>query len=132
MSSAPSSPTRASWTIKRAADWIIRILLALAFLAAGGAKVAGAPPMVAIFEQIGAGQWFRFVTGILEIAGGLLVLVPRTSIWGALLLACVMVGAVFTHLALIGGNPAPAFMLLALCGAVLWLRRQHLRAAVGG
>ncbi|MEE4454884.1 DoxX family protein [Novosphingobium resinovorum] len=86
MSTAPSSPTRASWTIKRAVDWVIRILLALAFLAAGGAKVAGAPPMVAIFEQIGAGQWFRFVTGILEIVGGLLV--PRTSMWGALLLAC--------------------------------------------
>lgn len=87
--------------------------------------------MVEIFEQIGAGQWFRFVTGILEIVGGLLVLVPRASIWGALLLACVMVGAVLTHLVLIGGNPVHAFVLLALCGAVLWLRRRHLRAAFG-
>lgn len=131
MSTAPSSPARAPWTIKRSVDWIIRILLVLAFLAAGGAKIAGAPPMVAIFEQIGAGQWFRFVTGTLEIVGGLLVLVPRTTIWGALLLACVMVGAVFTHLALIGGNPLPAFILLALSGSVLWLRRQQLRAVVG-
>ncbi|MET4736668.1 putative membrane protein [Bradyrhizobium japonicum] len=38
--------------------------------------------MVAIFEQIGAGQWFRFVTGFIEIVGGLLVIVPLTSHWG--------------------------------------------------
>jgi putative oxidoreductase len=131
MSAAPSPFAGVSWKTKQVADWIIRILLALAFLAAGAAKLAGAPPMVAIFEQIGAGQWFRFVTGILEIVGGLLVLVPLTSIWGALLLACVMAGAVFTHCVLIGGNPAPALILLALSGSVLWLRRQHLRAIVG-
>jgi uncharacterized membrane protein YphA (DoxX/SURF4 family) len=131
MSTAPSAPAGASWTIKRLADWIIRILLALAFVAAGAAKLAGAPPMVAIFEQIGAGQWFRFVTGILEIVGGLLVLVPLTSAWGALLLACVMAGAVFTHLVVIGGNPAPALILMVLSVAVLWLRRQQLRNVVG-
>jgi len=115
----------------RIADWILRILLALAFIAAGGAKLAGAPPMVAIFDQIGIGQWFRLLTGTLEIAGGLLVLVPRTSPWGALLLTAVMVGAVFTHLVVIGGNPVPALVLLVLSAAVLWLRRRQLLAMIG-
>ncbi len=116
----------------RILDWPLRILLALAFIAAGGAKLAGAPPMVAIFDQIGIGQWFRLLTGALEIAGGLLALAPRTSIWGALLLACVMVGALFTHLVLIGGNPLPALVLLVLTASVLWLRRAQFAAAVRG
>ncbi|WP_246138300.1 hypothetical protein [Nitrospirillum viridazoti] len=47
------------------------------------------------------------------------------------MLACVMAGAVFTHLVVIGGNPAPALILLALSGAVLWLRRKQLRALIG-
>jgi putative oxidoreductase len=115
----------------RIADWIIRILLALAFLAAGGAKLAGASPMVAIFEQVGVGQWFRLVTGALEVVGAVLVLIPRTSQWGALLLAAIMVGAVFTHLAVIGGSPAPALLLLALSATTLWLRRHQLLAAFG-
>jgi putative oxidoreductase len=115
------------WTV---ADWILRILLGVAFIAAGAAKLAGAPSMVAIFDQIGVGQWFRFVTGGLEVISGVLVLVPRVSVWGALLLASVMTGAVITHLTVIGGNPAPALFLLALTGAVLWLRRGRLAAVV--
>jgi len=86
--------------------------------------------MVAIFEQIAVGQWFRFVAGFLEIVGGLLVLVPFASVWGALLFACVMAGAAFTDL-VIGDNPASALILLALSGAVLWLRRQQVRALIG-
>lgn len=107
-------------------DWTVRILLALAFVSAGGMKLAGAPQFVALFDQIGIGQWFRLLTGTLEVAGGLLLLIPRTSIFGALLLVCVMIGAVFTHLAVIGGNPAPALVLLALSAGVLWLRRAQL------
>lgn len=112
--------------LARAADWIIRILLALAFISAGGMKLAGAEQFVAMFDQVGIGQWFRLLTGTLEVTGGLLVLIPRAAIFGALLLVCVMVGALFTHLAVIGGNPLPALVLLALCAAILWLRREQL------
>lgn len=39
--------------------WVLQALLAAAFVAAGGAKLAGVPQMVALYEQIGVGQWFR-------------------------------------------------------------------------
>jgi putative oxidoreductase len=39
-----------------------------------------------------------------------------------------MAGAVFTHLAVIGGSPVPAIVLLVLAGAVVWLRRAQLTA----
>jgi uncharacterized membrane protein YphA (DoxX/SURF4 family) len=105
--------------------WVLQIAAAAAFLAAGGAKPAGAPEMVAVFEKVGAGQWFRYVTGGLEIAGAVALLVPRFAFYGAALLVAVMAGAVFTHLAVIGGNPAPAVVLLGLTGAIAWLRRPR-------
>ena len=38
----------------------LRILLSIAFLGAGGAKLAGVDMMVMTFDQIGWGQGFRF------------------------------------------------------------------------
>ena len=103
--------------------WTVRILLALAFVAAGLAKLAGVPQMVQVFDAIGFGQWFRYLTGVVEIVGAVLLLVPAAGFFGGLLLAATMVCAVATHLALIGGNPAPAVVLGALAAFVAWRLR---------
>jgi hypothetical protein len=100
--------------------WGIRIVLALAFLAAGGAKLAGVAAMVEVFDKIGAGQGFRLVVGAIEIFGVALLLAPRTGLAGALWLGGTMVGAVATHLFVIGGSPLPAIVLGALCAFVAW------------
>lgn len=47
-----------------------------------------------IFAQIGLGQWFRHFTGVVQIAGGLMVIIPRTCVIGIAALACTMLGAV--------------------------------------
>jgi len=112
--------------LSNASGWILSGVLAAAFLAAGGAKLAGAPPMVAIFDQIGIGQWFRFVTATVEIIGAVLLLWPAQRVYGALVLACTMVGAVFTHVFVIGGNWAPAAILLGLILVVLAMNRSRL------
>jgi putative oxidoreductase len=104
--------------------WILRGLLAATFLAAGGAKLAGAQVMVAVFAKIGIGQWFRIVTGLLEVSGGILLLVPRLTFYGAALLLPVMVGAVAAHLTVIGGNPAGPLLLLVLDAVTAWLTRD--------
>jgi uncharacterized membrane protein YphA (DoxX/SURF4 family) len=116
------TPTKAA----RITSWVLRLLSAAAFISAGGAKLAGVPMMVAIFEQIGAGQWFRILTGVVEIVGGIAILLPATAAFGAVLLAVTMVCAVFTHLALIGGSPLPAIVLLAITSTVAWLHRRSL------
>ncbi len=103
--------------------WAGAGLLALAFLGACSGKLMGRPEMVALFETIGVGQWFRYATGVCELAGGIMVLVPRTRIWGAGLLACVMLGAIATHLAILHNSPAGPLTLLILAGIVLWGRR---------
>ena len=102
--------------------WALQGLAAFAFLAAGGSKLAAAPAMVEMFAKIGAGQWFRYLTGALEVFGAVALFVPRATFYGALLLAIVMVGAIATHLAVLGGSPIPALVLLAIVGTVAWLR----------
>ncbi|MCK4141950.1 DoxX family membrane protein [Ralstonia pseudosolanacearum] len=126
-SANPATPTK---TIK-IVSWGLRILAAAAFLAAGGAKLAGVPMMVAIFDHIGIGQWFRVVTGLVEVAGAIALLVPATVGFGGLLLAVTMVFAVLTHLFVIGGSPVPAVVLLAITATVAWLHRNSVAATLG-
>src|SRR5581483_9167847 len=78
--------------------WILCLLLAFVFLMVGGMKLLGKPVMVREFEQVGLGQWFRYLTGTLEVIGAVGLLVPKFSRWAALLLAVVMVGAIVAHL----------------------------------
>jgi putative oxidoreductase len=102
--------------------WVLQALLAAAFIAAGGSKLAGVPHMVALFDQIGVGQWFRYVTGAVEIISAVALLVPRTTAYAAAQLAMTMGCAAITHLAFIGGNPIPAIVLASLCAFVAYRR----------
>ena len=105
--------------------WVLQVLAAAAFLGAGGAKLAGAPQMVEVFEKVGVGQWFRYVTGLLEVSGAIGVLVPGYAFYGAALLAIVMVGAIVSHLTVLGGSPASPAVLLVLTGTIAYLRRPR-------
>ena len=66
--------------------------------------------------------WFRYVTGTIEVVSGALLLVPSLAIFGALALVPTMVGAILTHVFLIGGSPAPAMVLLVATSAIAWAR----------
>jgi uncharacterized membrane protein YphA (DoxX/SURF4 family) len=107
--------------------WVVQILLALAFLGAGSGKLLGGPDMIALYEAIGLGQWFRYLTGILEIAGAILIVVPRTRFFGAALLATIMIGAVITHLFVLHNAPTAPAVLLVLAATVAWGRRGDVK-----
>ena len=115
---------RAIWL--EALAWILQVAAAVVFLFAGYRKLTGDPMMVQVFDGVGLGQWFRLLTGTLEITGGVGLLIPRTSAVSALMLAIVMVGAIMAHLFRIGGNPLLAVLLLAACMGIAWLRRERL------
>lgn len=117
------APTSSLSPTQRRIVWAVRILLALAFGAAGIAKLAGVPQMVQVFDAIGAGQWFRYLTGAIEIAGAVLLLIPAFGFVGGLVLFATMVGGVATHLLLIGGSPVPALVLGLLSAFVAWRLR---------
>jgi len=108
--------------------WALRILAGLAFLAAGFAKLTSAAMMVEVFNQIGFGQWFRYVTGAIEIAGAVILFVPNKTFYGAALLAATMIGAVLTHLVLIGGSAVPALILLLIVSVIAFATRTQFKA----
>ena len=65
--------------------WLLQIAAAAIFLFAGSKKLMADPQMVAVFAKVGIGQWFRLLTGILEVGGGIALLVPRTAAFAAIL-----------------------------------------------
>ena len=74
-------------------SWILRVAVAGVFLSVGAAKFGADSSWVKLFDQIGLGPWFRYLTGILQVTGALLVLPPRTFLLGIGILACTMAGA---------------------------------------
>ena len=112
--------------------WILQVLLAVVFLAAGAAKLTGAAPMVAMYDVIGVGQWFRYVTGGFEVGGAIALLTPRFCALAAPWLMCIMVGAITTHLAILQNSPIGPIVLLAGLGVITYVRRHELTARVAG
>jgi putative oxidoreductase len=104
--------------------WALKILSAAMFLFAGSLKLTGAPLMVQEFAVIGIGQWFRYLTGTIEVVSAVLLLIPSIAFYGAAALAVTMVGAIFSHLFILGGSPAPAIFLLASTTTIAWMRRN--------
>ena len=103
--------------------WTLSGLVARAFVAAGSAKLAGAAAMVDVFDKVGLGQWFRYFTGLLEVAAGIGLLISRYAFYAAVLVAVVMVGAIIAHLTVLGSSPAAPAILLVLTGIIAYLRR---------
>jgi len=110
---------------RRIAIWVLRVFLGLAFSIIGVAKLTGALNTVQTFEAFGWGQWFRYLTGVLDLAGALLVFVPRWTHYGALVLACTV--GLATVLSLTRPDLWPAFALTLLAATLAWLTRPRRR-----
>ncbi len=110
--------------------WTLQVLVILAFAAAGSGKLLGSAAMIALFDAVGIGQWFRYVTGSLEVLGALLLIVPGKSAFGAVLLACVMAGAVVAHLTVLHTAPTAPLVLFALTTVIAWGRRSQFQGFV--
>lgn len=112
----------------------LSVLVALAFFGAGLAKLTSQAMMVQEFNSFGLPIWFMFVTGALEIASAILILIPRLAYIGAALLVCTMACALFEHLTHGQGALTLApFILLVLTATVGTLRGwgRRARLAVG-
>jgi uncharacterized membrane protein YphA (DoxX/SURF4 family) len=109
--------------------WALQIALAAAIGAAGASKLASAPAMVQLFDAVGVGQWFRYVTGALEVTGAILLLVPALAGLGALLLGGVLTGAVVAHLTVLDTSPLAPLMLLVGLAVVAYARRAQIAAS---
>ncbi|WUI03253.1 DoxX family protein [Spirillospora sp. NBC_00431] len=131
-----AAPTVAAGSGGRAARrkvlWGLQILLAaFLFFASALPKFAGQADAVQTFTEIGWGQWLRYVTGTVEAAGAIGLVVPRLAGLAAAGLIGLMGGAVLTQLLVL----EPAWSLLpaayaVVFAAVAWDRRAETRRAL--
>jgi putative oxidoreductase len=105
--------------------WLTQVALAVMFLMAGGSKLAGVPAMVSLFDAIGLGQWFRYVTGAIEVTSAIALLVPSAALFGALLLIPTMLGAVVINVFVVPASPVMPLLLLLAAAAVAWARHAR-------
>ena len=106
--------------------WIVQILAALAFVAIGYGKF-GNPFWLRAFARWGYSGQFRILIGVLEMTGGILLAIPKTTAYAAILIDVIMIGAAGTLLA--HGEPraqmfAPIFWM-AIVSSVAYARRRH-------
>jgi uncharacterized membrane protein YphA (DoxX/SURF4 family) len=109
---------------KTVAFWILSVLLGVVFLIAGAGKFAGGQAGVEAFAKWGYPVWLLWFTGAVELAAGILILIPKTRFYGAALAAGTMVGAALTHARAAEYSQMPPSMVLGALAAVLaWTHR---------
>jgi len=82
--------------------WVLRLLAAVILLQTLYFKFSAAPESIYIFSKLGMEPWGRIGTGVLELIAGILLLIPATTVFGALLAIGLMAGAIFFHITRLG------------------------------
>lgn len=114
--------------------WTARIAAAIILLQTLYFKFSGAEESIYIFSTIGVEPWGRIGTGVLELIASVLILINTTAWIGALLGLGLMVGAILTHLTILGievrGDGGYLFLLAIIvaicCVIVLADNRQRI------
>jgi putative oxidoreductase len=115
-------------------SWVLQVVVAVILLQTLFFKFTGAPESVYIFTTVGAEPWGRYGSGVMELIAAALLLIPGYAAIGALLAVGVGIGAVFSHLTVLGfdvqGDGGLLFGLacVVLVGSaiVLAIRRREL------
>jgi len=117
-------------------DWLLRIVVAVILLQTLFFKFTAAKESVYIFSALGAEPWGRIGSGIVELIASLLLLAPRTVVFGAILTLGTISGALFAHLTKLGLTIAAvddhgelfglAIAILVCTVVVLYLHRSQI------
>jgi uncharacterized membrane protein YphA (DoxX/SURF4 family) len=82
--------------------WLLRLTAAVIMLQTLYFKFSGAAESVYIFSQLGLEPYGRIGIAIMELIASLLILWPKTTVYGAVLAMGLMAGALFSHLTKLG------------------------------
>jgi len=99
---------------------IAELGLGLLFISAGVVKLLGMALMVELFASLGFGQWLRYVTAIVELTGGVLLIVGRMEYFAALMLAMIMVGATAASVVVFNRSPIPPLLTFIALVVLAW------------
>jgi len=111
----------------------IAVLLGIVMIGGGAAKLLGQSGQIAAFARWGLPPWFRALVGTFEVVGGIGLVLPASRPAGSIILATIMVGALWAHAAN-GEYPdlIPAAVLLALFLAIFQRNRTRAIQLLGG
>ena len=117
-----SRPFGALWELTL---WLVQLgTAAWSFWFALG-MLLGTHLMIDMFNGLALPQWCRYVTGVLGLAGGIILLFPASCAVGAVLLMFVWVGLLIADL-LVTGQWLVEAMLIAGTFIIAWGRRERL------
>ncbi|WP_188455718.1 DoxX family protein [Virgibacillus oceani] len=111
---------------------ILQSLLVIYFGFSGVSKVAGVKYWVDIFEHLKLPQWFRAVTGVVQLIGAAVLVIGYWSaefvILAGIWLGITMLIACFAHFKVKDpiGKTAPAFVFFVLISTLLILNLEDL------
>ncbi len=123
----------APWPSLRRRAWVrwVELGLGALFVVAGLVKASGVPFLVELFTSLGFGQWLRFLTAVIEMTGGALLLTGRFQYLASLALAVVMVGATDASIVVFDRSPVPPLLTLMALLVVAWMRHPSGANATG-
>ena len=82
--------------------WFIRLVAVVILVQTLYFKFTGAEESIYIFTKLGVEPYGRIGSGIVELVASILILIPRTTIIGAILGFGTMLGAIFSHIFVLG------------------------------
>ncbi len=118
----------------KALIWILRLVAAAILLQTLYFKFSGSEESVYIFEKLEVEPFGRIFAGISELIAAILLIIPRTTLLGALMALGVMAGAIASHLLILGiviKDDGGLLFGLALitsicCAGIVYLQRDKL------
>jgi hypothetical protein len=102
---------------KNIISWVLRLTVAIILLQTLYFKFTAHPESVHIFSALGLEPWGRIGLGIVELITAILILIPKTKIIGMINSLGIILGAVFSHLLVLGvnvGNDGGGLFTLAI------------------
>jgi len=118
--------------LKTIISWVLRLAAAIILLQTLYFKFTGQPESVELFTKLGVEPWGRFGTGVFELIASILLVLPSTVFFGAVMGAGIMSGAILSHVAVLGiesqGDGGQLFMLAIIvmicCTTLLLIHKQ--------
>lgn len=121
-------------------SWTLRGIAAIILLQTLFFKFTGAKESVYIFTTLGMEPWGRIGSGVAELIASILLLLPQTVVFGAILSLGVISGAIFFHLTKLGialplvndhGELFALAVIVFVCSAVVLIMHRDELPLVG-
>ena len=125
-----AAATATGTTLSRRSHLAVRtlqiVLAVFMAIPSAGPKLVAHSSAAESFDKIGFGDWFMYLTGGLELAGAIALVIPILSGLSALAFMGLMIGAFITQMTVFDGQYAiTPVILFVIFGGIAWVRRNH-------